>query len=172
MTERMFEAHFILAGEGKACWERIEQTYHADLYVLFPHQNDSYNYYALLHLDRFIENNHREKVVLLSSDDTVRKAYPYFVKNEVDYQPLTTHETDALLKYYALYEFSSGITIISLTRPYDTYGENLLGVKGVTKEDLLCYDIYRFQETPDVKRPIYEGTDPDIADFMKLGGEQ
>ena len=165
----MLEQEFILAGEGKHCWEEIEMEHKADLYILFPHKEDSYNYYALLHMDKFIESKKADKTVLLFADRVIEKALPYFVKREVECKLITEHEVDAILKYYALYEFTSRLTIISLTRPYDTCGENLIGVKGVTKEDLLCFDIFRFSNTPKRMHPVYEGSDTELASFMRFG---
>ncbi len=165
----MLEKEFILAGEGKHCWEAIDRECNADLYILFPHDGDSYNYYALMHMDRFIESKKSDKTVLLFSDSVIEKAVPLFVKSKVECRYLNSHEIGAVLKYYALYEFTSRLTIISLTRPYDTCGENLIGVKGVTKEDLLCFDIYRFSETPKADRPEYGGKDEEILEFLKSG---
>ena len=165
----MLENEFILAGEGKHCWETVDGEYNADLYILFPHEKDSYNYYALLHMDRYITSKKSEKTVVLYSDTVIEKALPLFVSSTVGCRRLSPHEIDALLKYYALYEFTSRLTIISLTRPYDTCGENLIGVKGVTKEDLLCFDIYRFNETPHTDVPGYDGDDIDLIEFMNMG---
>ena len=166
----MLAKEFLLAGEGKHYWEMINREYDADLYILFPHVDDSYNYYALLHMDKFIETKQAKRTVLLSSELVIKKALPLFVKHEVDYKKISSHDIDALLKYYALYEFTSKMTIISLTRPYNTCGENLLGVKGVTKEDLLCFDIFRFSEIPQREHPKYEEDDEEIIEFMKLKG--
>ena len=55
---------------------------------------------------------------------------------------------ESLLMFYAFHPFSNRIVIISLTDPYDTGGENLLGVRGVTERELLCYDIYGFDKIP------------------------
>ena len=54
-----------------------------------------------------------------------------------------------LVLLYGLYKFSDKVAIISLTEPYNTGAERLLGVYGTTKEDLLCFDIYGFDHLPD-----------------------
>ena len=165
----MLEKHFILAGEGKECWHQLDEKYIADRYILFPHKNDSYNYYALLHLEEYVKKCNAKTIVILSSESVIFDAIPYFTSLNVMCHMLTDHDIDAIIKYYALYEFTSRLTIISLTRPYDTCGENLIGVKGVTKEDLLCFDIYRFSETPKKEHPLYSGNDTKLMDFMRLG---
>lgn len=161
------EKHFALADKGKALWESMDERYNADLYIMFPHTDEEYNYYALLYLDEYIAAKKAEKTVLITMEDVIERALPVFSKAEAEVYKIDREEIAAIIKYYALYEFSTRLTIISLKMPYDTCGENLLGVKGVTKEDLLCFDIYRFSENPHKKQPSYEGTDGTISKFLK-----
>ena len=83
----MLKAHFELAEQGKKIWESLEEKYKADLYILFPHINEEYNYYALLHLEQFIQTKKAEKVVLLIVDDVIAKAVPLFTN-----KPLVIHK--------------------------------------------------------------------------------
>lgn len=168
----MLDEHFKLAEKGMKIWERIDTQYNADLYILFPHENEEYNYYALLHLEEYLENKKVTKVVFLCSDMGVIKALPLFIKRNIVVCQMILDDIKAVLKYYALFEFTARLTIISLKEPYDTCGENLLGVKGITKEDLLCYDIYRFEKTPKKKKPQYNGEDKEVIGFLKLSGDE
>ena len=169
-SEIDLEKHFALADKGKALWESIDEKYNADLYILFPHVNEEYNYYALLYLDEYILAKKAEKIVLITMEDIIEKALPIFSKAKAEVHKINAEESKAIIKYYALYEFSTRLTIISLKMPYDTCGENLLGVKGVTKEDLLCFDIYRFSKNPHKEMPVYNGTADAVSKFMRLGG--
>ena len=169
IDEKVLEGHIQLAEKGKKVWQEIDVAFDADLYVLLPHVADVYNYYALLHIEQYLEAKGAKKVVLLFSEEVIAKALPLFCQREVLTHELSSADIDALLKYYALFEFTSRLTIVSLTRPYDTCAENLLGVHGVTKEDLLCYDIFHFTETPWKNAPAYDGKDKDIIDFLALG---
>lgn len=166
------EMHFALADKGKQLWENIDERFNADLYVLFPHLNEEYNYYALLYLDEYIAAKRAEKVVLITMESVIKKALPVFSKAKTEVYEISHDDIKAIIKYYALYEFSTRLTIISLKEPYDTCGENLLGVKGVTKEDLLCFDIYRFDERKLKDHPQYEGTDKEIIEFLGLSGKK
>lgn len=166
------ESHFALAEKGKSLWERIDAKYNSDLYILFPHENEEYNYYALLHLDQYIEQKGAKKVVFLCSDSGMIKAIPLFTEKRIIIHRMLLDEIKAVIKYYALFEFTARLTIISLTEPYDTCGENFLGVKGITKEALLCYDIYQFNDVPIKERPGYNGRDKEIMRFLKLSGEK
>jgi len=164
------DAHFSLANQGKLQWEMLEEKFHGDLYILFPHIDEEYNYYALLYLDEYIVAKKAKNVVLIASETVIKDVLPVFSQSNVQFFQTSIENIKAIIKYYALYEFSSRLTIISLKEPYDTCGENLLGVKGVTKEDLLCMDIYHFSLTPHKKPPVYYGNDNDILRFIRLGG--
>ncbi len=168
-SEIDLEGHFALADKGKQLWETIDERFNADLYILFPHVNEEYNYYALLYLDEYIVAKKAEKVVLITMESVIKKALPVFSKSKAEVYEVSNDDIKAIIKYYALYEFSTRLTIISLKEPYDTCGENLLGVKGVTKEDLLCFDIYRFFENPHKNIPAYDGEDEQLLWFMQLG---
>jgi len=169
IDEKMLENYIVLAEKGKQVWQEIDASFNADLYILLPHVADVYNYYALLHMEQYLGAKGANKVVLLFSEEVIAKAVPLFCQREILTDRLSSADIDALLKYYALFEFTSRLTIVSLTRPYDTCAENLLGVDGVSKEDLLCYDIYHFTETPQKSAPVYHGDDKDIMNFLSLG---
>ena len=46
----------------------------------------------------------------------------------------------------ALVNLCEELTIVSVKEPYDTGAERLLGKKGVTKREILWFDIYRFTD--------------------------
>lgn len=171
-SEIDLEGHFALADKGKQLWETIDERFNADLYILFPHVNEEYNYYALLYLDEYIVAKKAEKVVLITMESVIKKALPVFSKLKAEVYEVSNDDIKAIIKYYALYEFSTRLTIISLKEPYDTCGENLLGVKGVTKEDLLCFDIYRFFKNSHKNPPDYDGSDIEIMKFLEFSGEK
>lgn len=159
--------HFFKAKIGEKIWEKISKQNGAQLYVIMPENDDEYNYYALLYLDEYMSRKKVKTATIICSDRMIQEAIPAFTKNsEVHSICFSNFRMEYLIKYYALYEFSSKVTIISLKKPYDTYGENLLGFKGVTKETLLCFDIYRFNEIPKINNPIYKGSVQRIKDFV------
>lgn len=164
----MLTNHFLKAYMGKRIWEKLEKQYHAPLYILMPEKQDVYNYYAMLYLKEFMEQKNLEDAVILTCDCGVLKSKELFqVPDKVQILLFPQRKAECLIKYYALYEFSTRLTIISLKKPYDTCGENLLGVKGVTKEDLLCFDIYRFGLNPQKKKPNYTGKQNEIIEFLE-----
>lgn len=164
----MLISHYWRAFQGYRIWSRIDKKYHSPLYILMPKEKDEYNYYALKHLEQFIKKKNVGEVVLVTCDEEAIAAVDLFVSEyKVKTEYISRKEAMQLIKYYALNEFTSRITIISFTEPYSTHAENLLGVNGVTKEDLVCFDVYRFNET--LKKPViaYEGNEQKVIAFLE-----
>lgn len=142
---------FFNAFMGKLQWGKLCKKHPAERYIFMPHRHDEYNDYALQYLHAYMDKEKIHSVCLITCDDSIYNAIR-------DMSMSAKYEMHALLKsekwlrkiirFYALYEFSNKIKIISLTEPYDTCGENLLGVHGITKRELLCYDIYGFATIP------------------------
>lgn len=142
---------------GKRIWNRIQKKFEADKYILMPHEEDEYNMFALQYLEAYLKKEKAKKAIIFTFDEAVLKqCITYNGNYDVKVFQMSKENMNALLQFYALYEFSKKITIISLTKPYDTCGENLLGVHGVTKRELLCYDIYRFSEIPKMEGMVWE----------------
>ena len=149
--ESALEEAFAQAEEGKAVWQKLEQDFPADRYIFMPHHHEEYNDYALLYLDKYMQRGRWMSAIILSSEgETLEKIGRYSGVCRVKGLFMEQEKIEAVLRYYALYMFSPKVTIISLTLPYDTGGENLLGIHGTTKRELLCYDIYRFDEVPKI----------------------
>lgn len=143
---------FISAFRGRIQWLRLCNRYTAGRYMIMPHKQEQYNDYALQYLTAYMKKEKVSSLCMITCDKKIyskarTKAYP----PEYHVQVLFKSENwiHHIIKYYALYEFSNKIKIISLTEPYDNCAENLLGVHGTTKRELLCYDILSLSEIPD-----------------------
>lgn len=140
------------ASQGREYWEEINSIYGADNYIVMPHENEEYNKYALDYLENYLDKEKANNVVIMTFDKNVLdRLLEYSGKHKVLALKANKADIMHLLKFYALYAFTSKLTVISLTIPYNTCGENLLGVHGITKRELLCYDIYRFNEIPEIQ---------------------
>ncbi len=168
----MLSDHYWKAFQGFLLWKWIDRKCHVPMYILMPEEKDVYNYYALLHLDQFLQEKGLLEAAVLTCDEEAIAALNLFfpIRNRAGSQIKAVHirkgTAKKLLKYYALHEFTSRIAIVSLTEPYDTHGQNLLGLHGVDKEELVCRDIYRLQKKPEAAVPQYSGTDERIAAFL------
>ena len=65
---------------------------------------------------------------------------------------ITSEQMSNIMRYMALVNLGAECTIVSVKEPYDTGAERLLGKKGVTKEEIVWYDVFRmsdkFSEAP------------------------
>lgn len=143
---------FLNAFIGKLQWKALCKKCQTEKYIFMPHKQEEYNDYTLQYLPAYMEKEKIYSVCLITCSASI-----YARIQEITWPE--KYKVNSLLKkenwirritqFYALYEFSSKIKIISLTEPYDTCGENLLGVHGITKRELFCYDIFGFSEVPD-----------------------
>ena len=146
------EKAFKQAEHGKKVWQDLENANPADKYIFMPHHQEEYNDYAMFYLDEYLSKGGWESAVIISSEQQMlEKIRSYNGSYQITPVFMAQEEIEAVLRFYALYMFSPKVTIISLTIPYNTGGENLLGIHGTTKRELLCYDIYRFDEIPGQK---------------------
>ena len=163
----MLSCHYLKAWQGYRIWKKIDKKYQAPMYILMPKEKDEYNYYALQYLEQYLERKKLRKAVVLTCDEEAIAALDLFVaKSMVRAVHISRDEAVKLVKYYALHEFTSRIVIVSLSEPYDTHAENLIGVRGVEKSDLVCFDIYRFSEKPEAAQIHYSGNDEKVIAFL------
>lgn len=164
----MLIGHYWKAYKGYQIWNKIDKEYHAPIYILMPKEKDEYNYYALLHLEQFLKKRKITEAVILTCDEEAIAATEVFISDyKVNAKYISRQEALALIKYYSLCEFTSKLVIVSFTEPYDTYSEHLLGVHGVTKEELVCFDIYRLGVKPTAAPIKYTGKNPKILAFFE-----
>ncbi len=143
------DRELIEAANGRRFWLRLFRQYNADRYILLPHEESDYNGYAVDYLDSYLEKERVQSALIVASDQTVLdRVTAYEGPNDVRGVYMPPEQMMAIMRFYALYPFSDQVVIVSLTIPYDTCGENLLTIPGVTKRELFCYDIYRFDCVP------------------------
>lgn len=137
------------AKKGRHLWLSLSQNYQFDRYILMPHKTSDYNDYAIEYIDTYLHKEGVHSAIFVSSNHAVLdRLSVYDGDYEVSAIYMEHSQIMDMMRFYALYPFSDKVVIVSLTIPYDTCGENLLGVEGVTRRELFCYDIYRFDSVP------------------------
>ena len=140
------------AVSGRLFWLRISRKHKVDRYILLPHEESEYNDLAVDYLETYLDKEKVRSALFVSVDRTVLgRVAAYNGPYDVYGIYLPPWQMMAMMRFYALYPFSDKVVIVSLTIPYDTCGENLLTVPGVTRRELFCYDIYRFDYVPEIK---------------------
>ena len=140
------------AVSGRRLWLRLSLDYQVDRYILMPHITSDYNDYAIDYIDAYLHKEGLHSAIFVSSNQVVLdRLSVYDGAYEVSATYMTHSQIMDMMRFYALYPFSDKVVIISLTIPYDTCGENLLGVEGINRRELFCYDIYRFDRVPQLE---------------------
>lgn len=149
----MLIKYLFQAYKGKWIWERFRKKYGNGFapsrYILFPSSDDEYNAWGLYYLTHYLDKNHFDKVMLLIKEDALFEACKNIQHLNLHILKLTQTQMDCVIRLNALVNLGDQCTIVSVKEPYDTGAERLLGKRGVTKRELIWYDVYRMSKEPD-----------------------
>lgn len=123
-------------------------------YILFPDSDIEINAWGMYLLPRVIEKKKLEKIMVITCEEKLFQAC-----SEIEYDGLhvirvSKDEMDQLIRFYALVDLNGEWMIVSVKEPHDTGAEKLLGKKGITKKDLVWYDVYAMDGDPDTEASI------------------
>ena len=146
----MLVKYLLKAYKGKFLWSKIKKKYgngyKPSRYILFPSSDDEYNAWGLYYLGYFIKKNHLDKVMIVTCDDCLEAAVKNFKQFNLHVVKITADQMSNIIRFAALINLNGECTIVSVREPYDTGAERLLGKKGVTKQEIVWYDVYRMSE--------------------------
>lgn len=121
-------------------------------FIIFPEDDEEYNKWAIYYMPVYLQRERFDRVVILTCSDKLTnncKKMSYTHKKVVQ---IEESKMQCLMKFAGLVNMNDQWTIISVTQPYDTYAERLLGRNGVTKRDIVWYDIYKMAKDQKYKR--------------------
>lgn len=146
----MLITYLMDAYKGRVIWEYLKRRYgngrHPSRYVLFPDDDREYHAWALYFLEEFIEKKHLGKVNLLTVSKELARAAENIPNRQLHTILIRRSWMDCLIRYSALVCKNAEWTIISVKHPYDTGAERLLGKKGVTRKEIVWYDMLRMPQ--------------------------
>ena len=120
--------------------------------VLMPSFDGEENYYALQYLDQLVVNMHRDNAAIITCDVRVVRYAKELCQKLIKAIRVRGSVMACLLDYAALYKFDDRLVVASLTLPNGRGGERLIGMNGLTKEELIAVGIYglpNFQKAED-----------------------
>lgn len=128
-----------MAYKGREDWINLISEFNIgdnDYVVLFPKIDREINDIAVKYVKKLTEKG---KVLLLAHDDVLL--------NLSDVKGLSARfysreDAENLMKFYALYQFTDRLIIVSLEEPEGRTGKNLTGVNGITVEELIAVGIF------------------------------
>jgi len=154
----MLMNYLLQACRGKLLWERMKKKYgpgyHPSRYILFPSGDDEYNAWAIYYMPHYLEKFHLDKAMAVVADDALENVLPNVQHNNLHIVKIEKEQLDCLVRLCALVDLNSECTIISVKEPYDTGAERMLGKKGVTKREIVWYDIYRMSKPPETAKDV------------------
>ena len=135
--DSLLEKRFSEAEKGRMYWLYLQDKYNLDAssYVLLiPDKED------ILHLkERFLQyitNRNGNKGLILAGQSLISQISN--IKGNTLYaMACTPQEAENLMRFYCMYQFTSNLLIASLEKPDGRRTKNLIGKKGLCREEIL-----------------------------------
>jgi hypothetical protein len=136
------------AWRGRALWIRLRKRYDIDngaYVVAFVEDDHALNEVALGHVQDLIADRRTRGVVVVTDQASVAEQAGKETDGLLAVEILANREIEALLSFYELYQFTPRLFFVSLTRPYGNRLWQMVGVNGLTLDDLVCLSMYRIR---------------------------
>ena len=150
--------YLLQATKGKILWNKLEKKYGKAIFptrfVLFPSQDNEYNAWGLYYLSKYLKDNNFDKTVVITANKKVVDGCSNIAHENLHIEFLNQKKLDYIIRFTGLVPLKESCTIVSVKEPYDTGAERLLGKKGVTKKEIVWYDVYKNSETPETAEKI------------------
>ena len=127
---------------------RLRKRYDIDngaYVVAFVEDDHALNGVALAHVQDLIADRRARAVVVITDQEWVAEQARGETTGVLAVEVLQNREVEALLSFYELYQFTPRLFFVSLTRPYGNRLWQMVGVNGLTLDDLVCLSMYRIR---------------------------
>ena len=136
------------AWRGRALWVRLRKRYDIDsgaYVVAFVEDDHALNEVALAHVQDLIADRRARGVVVVTDQESVAEQAGRQTDGILAVEVLAHRDIEHLLSFYELYQFTPRLFFVSLTRPYGNRLWQMVGVNGLTLDDLVCLSMYRIR---------------------------
>lgn len=130
---------------GMALWNVIKEELKiqdSGCVLLFSESERDNNLVFLKYSELLTKHKGYSGIYILSLDEWVIDNAALYCRDVVATKQLSEYETDCLLKYYSLLEFSNRFYVCSVTQPEGRLGEVLIE-RGIPIDEIVCAGIYR-----------------------------
>ena len=137
---------------GRSQWLKIKKRYDIESgkYVLLMPENDrELNETALKCIDDLLKYRKGKGVLILTKDNWVLENARNFSNNIVDTVEITDRQENCYCYYSSYYDFSERFLIVSFTKPYGNVLFKAENINGITKENLLCLNVFLMRNYTD-----------------------
>ena len=133
------------AEKGRALWIALIEKHKIndhDQVILFPSVYDEWAYYGALYLDDFLLSRNSQRAIVLCHDEKIKECVQkHSEKPEILH--FSRQDAESLMALYSLYLFTDNLTIFSPNEPAGRNGNDLVGIKGITVEEVAAFTLYR-----------------------------
>lgn len=136
------------AWRGRAVWIRLRKRYDIDngaYAVAFVEDDHALNQVALAHVEDLIADRRARGVVVVTDQAWVAEQASKETDGILGVEVLPELEIECLISFYELYQFTPRLFFVSLTRPSENRLWKMVGVRGLTLDDLVCLSMYRIR---------------------------
>lgn len=141
---KLLEEKIQKAETGREYWLSLKENYQLsenDYVILFPEIKTKCNYYVLKHLDRFAEEKKCSRFLFLSPDKYIIQQAEGIVSTPYEMIICDEINMEGLVCYYMLQMFTNHLLIASLEKPDGRNGKNIIGINGITEEEVAAIGI-------------------------------
>lgn len=138
----------VAAWRGRTVWMRLRKRYdieNGSYVVAFIEDDHALNEAALAHVQDLIADRRARGVVVVTDQEWVAEQAGEQADGVLAVEVLGSREIEHLLSFYELYQFTPRLFFVSLTRPYGNRLWQMVGVNGLTLDDLVCLSMYRIR---------------------------
>lgn len=133
------------AYRGRESWINLLEEYgidKRDYVVLFPKEQGDINSIAIRYVNKLAKM--AGKVLVLSYDVNVLNGDLY--EDNVTVIRYEREQAEELMQFYSLYQFTDRLIIVSLDEPEGRCGGSLVGVNGITLDEMVAIGIFGMKE--------------------------
>jgi hypothetical protein len=144
----MIVGRLIAAWRGRAVWIRLRKRYDIDdgaYVVAFVEDDHALNEVALARIEDLIADRRARGVVVVTDQEWVAEQTGQQTGGILGVEVLAERDIEYLISFYELYQFTPRLFFVSLTRPSENRLSKMVGVRGLTLEDLVCLSMYRIR---------------------------
>lgn len=165
------EDNINIAKKGREVWQGILDKYPIDnkvRIIIFPEDNKLVNYYTLSYINQAVKELTANKFIIVTYSDTIKKVARLFSDNVTEVIMLDKKAIFELIKFYSFYMFTDKLIIASLIYPEGRNADRLIGTKDIELKELIALGLFLIKNSNDYTRPIYDGDDKDIIEFLNI----
>ena len=127
--------------------------------VLLPNTDKTENYLALQYLDQMLDQHSFTKAIILTHNEKVENLHHSFSDKITAVEFCPRKKAEQLIHFYCLYHFDRRFFCASLDEPQGRNGSKLIGVKGLTRDELFAFGVYKIHPFEQLSPPDYIGGD-------------